>query len=182
MKLSGLHHLRQQDGITCGPSVAVMAGALLDPQYRAALSGPDRGRAWFASEQHRVHAEVNRIWPRRLGTTPMGMARALTAHSAAFGIRYGWRAFRGRRDQLADVLREVNDGWPVAMLIGNVIPRHWVLVVGAAGGALSCYEPSSGDVRPVELAAVRRSGLTGLGYPRPFGFVLPREATRSATR
>ena len=68
-----------------------MAGALLDPGYRAALSGPDRGRAWFASEQRRVHAEVNRVWPRRLGTTPLGMAGALTAHSAASGIRYGWR-------------------------------------------------------------------------------------------
>ena len=112
-----------------------------------------------------VHAEVNRIWPRRLGTTPMGMARALTAHSAAFGIRYGWRMFRGRRDRLADVLREVNAGWPVAMLIGRSIPRHWVLVVGAAGEVLSCYEPSSGEVRPAGLADIRavavdRAGLS----------------------
>ena len=159
-----------------------MAGALLDPHYRAALSGPDRGRAWFANEQRRVHAEANRIWPRRLGTTPMGMARALSVHGAAFGVRYGWRTFRGRRDRLADVLREVNDGWPIAILIGNVIPRHWVLVVGAAGDVLSCYEPSSGEVRPAELADIRQARLTGLGYPRPFGFVLPREATRSATR
>ncbi len=181
MKLSGLHHLRQQDGITCGPSVAVMAGALLDPQYRAALSGPDRGRAWFASEQRRVHAEVNRIWPRRLGTTPMGMTRALTAHSTAFGIRYGWRTFRGRRDRLADVLREVNDGWPVAMLIGSVIPRHWVLVVGAAG--VRCRATNRHRVKcGPPLGDIQRSRLTGLGYPRPFGFVLPREATRSATR
>ena len=159
-----------------------MAGALLDPDYRAALSGPDRGRAWFASEQRRVHAEVNRIWPRRLGTTPMGMARALTAHSAAFGLRYGWRTFHGRRDRLADVLREVNSGWPVAMLLGRFIPRHWVLVIGAAEEVLSCYEPSSGEVRPAGLADIREARLTGLGYPRPFGFVLPREATLSATR
>ena len=73
-------------------------------------------------------------------------------------------------------------GWPVAMLLGRSIPRHWVLVVGAAGDVLSCYEPSSGEVRPAGLADIREARLTGLGYPRPFGFVLPREATLSATR
>jgi hypothetical protein len=179
MKLSALH-LRQRDGVTCGPSVAVVAGALLDPTYRAALMGPDPHdvgagrRAWFAGEQGRVHAQVNRLWPRRLGTTPMGMARAITAHSAPLGVRYRWRLFRGRRDQLRDVLREVRAGWPVAMLVGRVIPRHWVLVVGAEGETLQCYEPSSGDVRPAEPAAIRAARLTGLGYHRPFAFVLPR--------
>jgi hypothetical protein len=177
MKLAALR-LRQRDAVTCGPTVAVVAGALLDPAYRAALSGPDYGRAWFLGEQARVHAEVNRIWPRRLGTTPRGMARALSA----FGVRYGWRLFRGRRDKLSDVLRAVDAGRPVAMLIGRYIPRHWVLIVDAAGRELQCYEPSSGEVRPVDVDAVRRSRLTGLGYPRPFAFVVPRTATRSATR
>jgi hypothetical protein len=178
MKLAGLR-LRQRDGVTCGPSVAVVAGALLDPTYRAALMRPDAqdvgapGRAWFASEQRRVHAEVNRLWPRRLGTTPMGMAHALTVHSAPFGVRYRWRLFHGRRDPLRDVLGEVNAGWPVAMLVGRFIPRHWVLIVGAAGETLQCYEPSSGELRPAEPAAIRRARLTGLGYPRPFAFVLP---------
>ena len=176
MKLAALR-LRQRDSITCGPTVAVVAGALLDPAYRAALSGPDSGRAWFLGEQARVHAEVNRIWPRRLGTTPRGMARALTAHSSASGVRYGWRPFRGRRDKLSDVLRAVNAGRPVAMLVGRFIPRHWVLIVDAGGHELQCYEPSSGEVRPVDVDAVRRCRLTGLGYPRPFAFVVPRAAT-----
>jgi len=78
MKLAAVH-LRQRDGVTCGPTVAVVAGALLDPGNQAALSD----RAWFAAEQARLHAELNRVWPRRLGTTPAGMARALTGHSAA---------------------------------------------------------------------------------------------------
>ena len=60
MKLAGLQ-LRQHDGVTCGPSVAVMAGALLDPGRRAALAEPDSGPALFAAEQLRVHVEVNRI-------------------------------------------------------------------------------------------------------------------------
>ena len=82
MRLAALR-LRQRDGITCGPTVAVVAGALLDADYGAQL----RSSAWFAAEQGRIHATVNLVWPRRLGTTPMGMARALSAHR----VRYRWR-------------------------------------------------------------------------------------------
>jgi hypothetical protein len=85
--------------------------------------------------------------------------------------------FRGRRDNLSDVLPAVRIGLPVAMLIGRFIPRHWVLIVDATGDELQCYEPSSGEVRPVGMDAVRGSRLTGLGYPRPFAFVLPCSAT-----
>jgi hypothetical protein len=176
MKLAALH-LRQRDGVTCGPTVAVVAGALLDPGYRAALAD----RAWFDGEQARVHAEVNRVWPRRLGTTPRGMARALTTHSSSSGVRYRWRLFHGRRDRLSDVRHAVEGDWPVAMLIGRFIPRHWVLIVDTTWLQWQCYEPSSGEVRSVDVAAVRRSRLRGLGYPRPFAFVLPRASTRSAT-
>ncbi|MDT7794375.1 MAG: hypothetical protein QOD59_3811 [Mycobacterium sp.] len=176
MKLAALH-LRQRDGVTCGPTVAVVAGALLDPGRQGDLADP----AWFADEQARVHAEVNRIWPRWLGTTPTGMARALTARSSSSGVRYRWRLFRGRRDGLSDVRRAVAADLPVAMLIGRFIPRHWVLIVDVDWLQWQCYEPSSGEVRSVEVAAVRRSRLSGLGYPRPFAFVLPKASTRSAT-
>lgn len=176
-KLAALR-LRQRDGITCGPTVAVVAGAMLDHTYRTELLGPG-GEAWFAGEQGRIHAAVNRIWPRRLGTTPVGMARALTGHSAKRGVTYQWRSFRGVRDSLSDVRAAVAGGWPVAMLIGEIgIPRHWVLIVGAdengAGpNVLQCYEPSSGNVVPVDLASVRGARLTGLGFARPFAFVVP---------
>jgi hypothetical protein len=176
VKLSAVN-LRQRDGVTCGPTVAVVGGALLDPGYLADLSDP----AWFDGEQVRVHAELNRVWPRRLGTTPMGMVRALSAHSSASGVRYRWRLFRGRRDKLSDVSGAVKAGRPVAMVIGRFIPRHWVLIVEADGLAWQCFEPSSGEVRSVAVEAVRRSRLSGLGYPRPFAFVLPRASTRSAT-
>ena len=180
MKLSDLR-LRQRDSTTCGPSVAVVGGALVDPAYRSALTESPRG--WFDDEQLRIHTEVNRVWPRMLGTTPMGIARALTRHTEVRGVRYRWRLFRGRRDRLTDVLHYAQAGWPVAMLVGRFIPRHWVLIVGATGTTLQCYEPSSGEVRQVGVDAVQRSRLTGLGYPRPFAFVLPssKAATRSAT-
>ena len=124
--------LRQRDGVTCGPSVAVMAGTLLDADYGEPLR-QQRARQWFDSEQRRVHRSVNMVWPRALGTTPAGMARALNTHAAARGIRYRWRP-AVRRDTLADVCAAVSDGWPVAMLIGSALPRHWVLPVDHLGG------------------------------------------------
>jgi len=159
--------LRQRDGVTCGPSVAVLAGALLDPEYGAPLnSGPAAAERWFHSEQARVHRMVNTVWPRALGTTPAGMARALSAH----GVRYRWR--RAGSD-LAGVRAAVAAGRPVAMLIGAAIPRHWVLLTELDGPRFRCYEPSSGrrvEVHPDDIRAAR---LTGLGFPRPFAFVLP---------
>ncbi len=157
--------LQQRDGISCGPCVAVVAGTLLDPAYGTVLS--DRHR--FAEEQRRVHSAVSRVWPRRLGLTPVAMAHAFSKHRP-----YRWRLFRGRRDQLVDVRGAVSSGRPVAMLIGNTIPRHWVLLVEVAGDKFRCYEPSSGDVRPCRFADIRGSRLVGLGFPRPFAFVLPR--------
>lgn len=138
------------------------------------MGGDDAGApAWFDGEQRRVHAAASRIWPRALGTTPWGIASTISVHSLRYGVRYGWRLPRPR-EALADVERAVNAHWPVAMLVGNVIPRHWVLIIEATAHELRCYEPSSGEVRAVTKTAVRRARLTGLGFPRPFAFVLPR--------
>lgn len=43
--------------VTCGPSVAVTAGALIDAEYGAPLRDgePERAQTWFAAEQGRVH-------------------------------------------------------------------------------------------------------------------------------
>jgi len=171
--------LRQRDGITCGPAVAVLAGAMLDAEYGSMLRDAGAAGAWFAGEQQRVHAQVNAVWPRRLGTTPAGMARALTERARVCGLRYRWRCRRGRCDRLTDVLAAVGEGRPVAVLIGRVVPRHWVLLVEAGGGTLRCYEPSSGVTRSVSVDALRHGRLTGLGFPRAFAFVLPSCATRA---
>lgn len=166
--------VRQRDGVTCGPSVAVMAGALLDAGYGAQLFSEraDRAQQWFSAEQGRVHRNVNMVWPRALGTTPAGMARAINTHSRARGVRYRWRRAR-RADALADVSAALAEGWPVAMLIGAAIPRHWVLFTAIAGSTMRCYEPSSGLLHTVAVDDIRRAKLQGLGFPRPFAFVLP---------
>lgn len=164
--------LRQRDGVSCGPAAAVAAGVLLDPVYRRLVDGA--GDAWIGAEQRRVHARVNRFWPRALGTTPAAMVAAIDAHGG--GVRYRWRPCRGLsgcRDPLTDVLAAVRSGRPVAMLVGNVLPRHWVLVV-ASEGRVRCYEPSSGRLLALDPADVRAGRLAGVGYPRPFAFVVPR--------
>ncbi len=165
--------LRQRDATACGPSAAVVGGALLDPEYRSGLSDAEAGGAWFCQEQARVHSLVNRVWPRALGMTPMGMARALNLHSRGRGVRYRWRIWGGRRDSLDDVVNAVGSGLPVPMLIGRWIPRHWVLIFDVPPLGLRCYEPSSGEVRTVAVDTIRLAQLSGLGYRRPFAFVVP---------
>lgn len=169
--LANMAWLRQRDGVTCGPSVAVMAGALIDADYGEPLR-QQRAQQWFDAEQGRVHRSVNMVWPRALGTTPAGMARALNDHATARGVRYRWRRVT-RRDALADVCAALARGWPVAMLIGSALPRHWVLLTEFDGQALRCYEPGSGRLMTVPLGDIRQSRLSPLGFPRPFAFVLP---------
>jgi len=165
-RIEGLR-LRQRDGVTCGPSVAIVGAALLDSGYAAALADPH----WFAAEQGRLHRGLNRLWPRALGTTPWAIRRALSGHSA---VRYRWRTARCRRDGLFDVREAVLLGYPVAMLVGSWLPRHWVLVIDVAGtSGFRCYEPSSGEIRTVEAADIRAGRLVGVGFPRPWAFVLP---------
>ena len=170
MKLAG-YRLRQRDGISCGPTVAVVAAALLDDGYRSQLQA---GPGWFGTEQDMVHRLVNRVWPRRLGMTPPGVAAAIADRCA---VPCRWRIARGllpdRADAIADVLDAVRSGAPVPMLIGHVIPRHWVLLVAVAGNRLRCFDPASGELREVTVSAVRQAQLEGLGFGRPFAFVLP---------
>ena len=167
-----VHALTQRDGTSCGAAVAVVAGALLDAGHIGALTGP-AGRARFDAEQARVHASANRVWPRALGMTPAGLARAISTHVTARGRRYRYRTPWGWGDRVGEAMAQAAAGWPVAMLVGRVLPRHWVLIVGVDEGVLTCYEPSSGAVREVSEDAVRRARISGLGYPRPFAFVLP---------
>ncbi|WP_445167981.1 hypothetical protein ACTXG7_00820 [Mycolicibacterium sp. Dal123E01] len=115
---------RQRDGISCGPSVAVMAGAL-------------------------------------------------TERSASRGVHYRWRPARGG-DRLADVCDAVAAGWPVAMLIGAVLPRHWILLAELDGAVIRCYDPSAGGLVAVPIEDIRRGRLSRLGFPRAFAFVVPR--------
>jgi hypothetical protein len=159
--------LIQRDSTACGPAVAVVAGSILDADYGTRLTTG----TWFADEQDRVHKAANRVWPKLWGTTPAGIARTFSVFAP-----YRWRLFRGRRDDLVDVIIAVGAGLPVGMLIGNFIPRHWILFVEVIGDEFRCYEPSSGEMRMVSFGSIRNSALDAdaVGFSRPFAFVLPR--------
>lgn len=157
--------LRQRDGVTCGPSAAIVAAALLDPEIAARLEQA----GWFEAEQEALHRRLNVVWPRALGTTPWAMVEALNAHSTGFGVRYRWRFAQGPGDPLDDVRAAALAGRPVPMLLGRVIPRHWVLVVGFEEGRFRIYEPGHGDVLLATVAELRG----GLGFPQVFGYVVP---------
>ncbi|GAA2390398.1 hypothetical protein [Dactylosporangium salmoneum] len=161
--------VRQTDGFTCGPTVALVASAAMDPAYGATVTDA-------SAEQHRIHAAANRLWPRKLGTTPWGVAAVISAHTAPLGVRYGWRPFRG---DLRAALAAVECDWPVAMLIGEGIPRHWVLIVGHSDGVLQCFNPARGSVASVPVSDVVHRRLEPLGFPRAFALVLPTRTVRA---
>jgi hypothetical protein len=169
-----LFEIKQTDGFTCGPTTALVASALLDPVYEAALDTTPEG---FAREQHLIHKHSNVVWPRRLGTTPWGVAAAISKHSVPLGVRYGWRLFRGAflggPDRLDDVIAAVDGGWPVGLLIGKTVPRHWVLFAEhPAADMFHVYNPASGALREVTLDQLQRRDLH-LGFPQAFALVLP---------
>lgn len=154
--------LRQRDGVTCGPSAAIVGAAMLNSDYAAKLEQT----GWFAAEQAQLHRQLNTVWPRALGTTPMGMVEALNGHSSK---RYHWRFAQGSGGQLDGIRNAVTRGWPVPMLLGKIIPRHWVLLIGFESGRFRIYDPGVGDVLLATAAELRG----GLGFPQVFGYVVP---------
>jgi hypothetical protein len=163
--------LRQVDGFTCGPTSALAAGVLLDPAYATML---DLGSTGLADEQHRIHRTANRLWPRKLGMTPPGVAAAISRHSTALGVGYGWRPHRGRRETLSDVVAAVDCGWPVALLIGRWIPRHWLLIVEhQPAGLLRIFDPASASTSAVATDRLRHRHVP-LTFPHAFALVLPK--------
>lgn len=161
-----LGDVRQTDGFTCGPTTALVAAALLDAAYAATL---DRTPEGLAREQHRLHRAANSLWPRRLGTTPSGVAALISAH----GVPYRWRRFR-RGDALHDVAEAVGRRLPVALLVGRVIPRHWLLLVEhPEPDTYRLFDPSSGRLRDVGVDALRAHRMSP-GFPRAYALVVPR--------
>jgi hypothetical protein len=148
-----LGEVRQTDGFTCGPTSAMIAGALLEPAYAAAL---DTTPAGLALEQRRIHRVGNKVWPDGWVGRPGAWRRDLLAH-APLGVRYSWRLARGQRDALDDVTAAVESGWPVAPLpwgdprpdppprpsLG--FPRAFALVLPRKGRLRVRRESSSGN-------------------------------------
>ncbi|MDN5917222.1 MAG: hypothetical protein L0I76_19320 [Pseudonocardia sp.] len=171
--------LRQVDGTTCGPAVLTVLAAWTEPGRL------DTGTAGFADRfgaaQKRVHRQVNRLWPRFLGTTPFGLVRWLRRFAPASGrYRVRWvddtspADLTGAFDAVSAAVRA---GRPVPLMVGTWLPRHWVLAIADTGRGWRIYEPSSGEVRVLDPDALRerRAGPV-LGWPRLHAALLPEPA------
>jgi hypothetical protein len=177
--------LDQVDGTTCGSAVLIALAAWADPAEVARLEGegaqPLAGAGFgarFDVRQKQVHRETNRLWPQALGTTPWGAARWLRDHVPAAG-RYRVRLVDdlSARD-VADVLDVAGGalagGRPVPLLVGASVPRHYVMAMGLHGDRWRVYEPTSGQVRLLDLDAVRERRLGPvLGFDRLHAVLLP---------
>jgi hypothetical protein len=174
--------LDQVDPTTCGSAVLIALAAWADPAELARLDGAAAGGAGFGARydarQKQVHAETNRLWPQALGTTPWAMVRWLHRNVGAAG-RYRVRLVDDvSAADVADVLAAVEAalaaGRPVPLLVGTVVPRHYVLALGRDGDRWRVYEPTSGSVRELDprLVGTRSLGRV-LGFDRLHAALLP---------
>jgi hypothetical protein len=181
--------LDQVDGTTCGSVVLVALAAWADPDELDRLEAEDPGPgaggmrpgfgARFDARQRRVHRETNRLWPRALGTTPWAMTRWLRRNTPGAG------PYRVRlvddvsaadvEDTLAAVAAALAAGYPVPLLVGGVVPRHYCLALAAASdGSWRTYEPTSAQVKSLDPALVGRRALAPvLGFDRLHAVLLP---------
>ena len=183
--------LDQVDGTTCGSAVLVALAAWADPAELRRLEGPDEQRAAvgggvaparaafgarYDARQKQVHRESTRFWPQALGTSPWGMVRWLREHVPAAGPS---RARTVDDTDPADVRalvgaveQALRAGRPVPLLVGSVVPRHYVMATGLDGAHWKVYEPTSGELRVVDPAAIGRHALR-LGFDRLHVALLP---------
>jgi hypothetical protein len=190
-RLGPQHHagavLDQVDGTTCGSAVLVALAAWADPAELTRLEAPPTGQplagggfgARYDARQKQVHRETNRFWPQALGTTPWGAARWLRDHVPAAGT---YRVRLVDDTSAADVTAMIEAvraalavGRPVPLVVGSFVPRHYVLALRADGDdGWRVYEPTSGQVRLLDLATLRERRLAPvLGFDRLHAVLLP---------
>jgi hypothetical protein len=189
--------LDQVDSTTCGSAVLIALAAWADPAETARLDGGETATAAtgagagaragvvmgfgerFDARQREVHRQSTRFWPQALGTTPWGMVGWLRRHAPAAGP-YRVRLVDDASatdvdDALAQAGAALAAGRPVPLLVGSLVPRHYVLGLGVEGdGRWRVYEPTSGQVRALDLRLVRERRLARvLGFDRLQAVLLP---------
>jgi hypothetical protein len=181
--------LRQYDGTSCGSTAIVVAHAMTDPIFALQLTAggyrgtPDETGEHFLdrlkAEERRVHGITNLVWPEVLGTPPWGVRDQMNQVAVGIGGRYLWTVIQDWVPGPADaVLRQallaVARGYPVPVLIGDTLPRHYVLLVHRTRAGALFYEPTSGAIVLVPEAALQRRDFSVLGFAHLKGAVVPR--------
>ncbi|MBN9099240.1 MULTISPECIES: hypothetical protein [unclassified Pseudonocardia] len=182
--------LDQVDGTTCGSAVLVALAAWADPAETAGLDGTTGVAvgagigttvgfgARFDARQKQVHKESTRFWPQAIGTSPWGMVAWLRRHAPGAGP-YRVRLVDDMSgadvaDALAEAGAALTAGRPVPLLVGTFVPRHYCMALGRDGTGWRVYEPSSGQVRALDLDVIRnRKPAPVLGFDRLHALLLP---------
>jgi len=167
----------QVDATTCGTTVLLAMAANADPLAALDLTSERFGQH-FDELQRRVHKQSTRFWPRALGTSPWGMVAWLRRHAPGVGPHRVRLVDDSNPADVHAVIDEVSAaldrGDPVPLLIGTAIPRHYVMATGRDECGWRVFEPSSGEVRIVEPAAIAEHRLAPLlGFDHLHAVLLP---------
>jgi hypothetical protein len=180
--------VRQIDDTTCGSTSLLVARAMADPLYDLylttggstdpAAATPARFQARVAAEEQRIHDATNMVWPKSLGTSPWGVRDELNRLVGATATRYATRLFVGTRGDrinpaLHDAVTALDSGQPVPVLIGDLLPHHYVLMVGHRDGDLLFYDPGYAEVVVVSEQAFLGGDVSTLGYRHVMAVIMP---------
>jgi hypothetical protein len=180
--------VRQIDDTTCGSTSLLVARAMADPLYDLylttgdstdpAAATPAQFQARVAAEEQRIHDATNVVWPKSFGTSPWGVRDELNRYVGATATTYDTRLFVGTRGgrinpAFRDAVTAVDSGRPVPVLIGDVLPHHYVLMVGHRGSDMLFYDPGYAEVVVVSEQAFLGGDVSTLGYRHIMAVITP---------
>ncbi|MGW6196926.1 hypothetical protein ACWF0M_12335 [Kribbella sp. NPDC055110] len=177
--------VQQTDNTSCGSMTILMARAMTDPLYALYLTtgdsadradaSADQFQARLTAEDHRIHDATNRFWPQWLGSTPAGVSAELNRHADALGTRYESRLVTGTagKSVLGDAVMAAGSGQPVPVLIGGLVPRHYILLIAREGSDLLFYEPGHATVDRVDAQNFLDGKIDIIGFHHIYAVVAP---------
>ncbi len=106
------------------------------------------------------------------------MTDVLNGHRGEFGTTYDWHIVDDTDASsvgpaLTNAVSAVDAGYPVPVLIGDGIPRHYVLLIGHDNGMLTFYNPS-GSFEQISEADFLNGNVSDLGYQHVQGVITPK--------
>jgi hypothetical protein len=177
--------VQQTDNTSCGSMTVLMARAMTDPLYALYLTTGDSAdradasaaqfQARLTAEDDRIHDATNRFWPQRLGSTPAGVSAELNRHADELGTRYESQLVTGAggKSALEDAVKAAGSAQPVPVLIGNWIPRHYILLIGREGSDLLVYEPGYATVDRIDAQNFLDGKIDVIGFHHIYAVVTP---------